>query len=313
MDDLHSLTLEDDPKSNPIGNSPSYSCLSGLLRKSSLCNSSSNTNISGLLRKSSFSSIDSNTNLSDLDNPKDILLGKQLQNTSLLQSALQNNINNSLNKNDNSNDSNVDDNNTKKYRTFRILIVTHGGFIKNLMKHLIEELRFKPCCDEQYGFPKNTGIYKFSIVNTKYTDGNHSIKDYKWKGKIQLMNCVSHLAILTTNEKKKLKQLKKEQEERLKELKKGNSNYLLDNICGDIPDDFPGSAPKKAPTNNLLDNICGDIPDDFPGSAPKKASTKNDSSDEEDVITSCYNYIPQPQDNYYASRQFSFPSKSLGW
>ncbi|ORX47543.1 phosphoglycerate mutase-like protein [Piromyces finnis] len=263
FDDLHSLALDDDEesKNNSVSKSSSYSNLANLIKNSSLSNSSSCYSISGMDY--------------DYSNPKDILLNKQIQNASLLQTAIQQNVEACNNKK------------TRKFRMFKILIVTHGGFIKNLMKHLSEELNFKPCCEEQYGFPKNTGIYKFSIVNIKYTDTNHSIKDYKWKGKIELMNCVAHLAILTANEKKKEKQLKREEEERLKELKK-DSNFLLNNVLGDIPDDFPGSSPKKAI-----------VPAD-------------DSSDEEDVTTYS-SYIPQPQDNYYASRQFSFPSKSLGW
>ncbi|OUM70421.1 hypothetical protein PIROE2DRAFT_19472 [Piromyces sp. E2] len=269
FDDLHSLALDDDDesKSNTVSKSSSYSNLASLIKNSSLSHSSSCSNISNINYEHS--------------NPKDILLSKQLQNASLLQTAVQKSVEASNNNTNNNN------NKTRKFRMFHILIVTHGGFIKNLMKHLTEELKFKICCDEQIGFPKNTGIYKFSIVNIKYTDTNHSIKDYKWKGKIELMNCVAHLAILTINEKKKEKQLKKEEEERLKELKK-DMNYLLNNVLGDIPDDFPGSAPKKAVT------------------------TANDSSDDED-ITTYSSYIPQPQDNYYASRQFSFPSKSLGW
>jgi len=273
FDDLPSLAMDgdDETKSNSVSKSSSYSNLANLIRSTSfksLSNSSSCNNLSNINYEHS--------------NPKDILLSKQLQNASLLQTAVQKSVEASNNNNNNDNNNNK----TRKFRMFRILIVTHGGFIKNLMKHLIEELKFKPCCDEQYGFPKNTGIYKFSIVNIKYTDTNRSIKDYKWKGKIELMNCVAHLAILTVNEKKKEKQLKKEAEERLKELKK-DCNYLLNNVLGDIPDDFPGSAPKKAV-------------------APA------DDSDDED-ITTYSSYIPQPQDNYYASRQFCFSSKSLGW
>lgn len=243
---------------------------------------SSYNNLVSLLKNNTLSNNSSSSNLNSDNVIKDKVLNKSTNQNSLLQAAVQKSVEAS-NNNNNENNNNIK---TRKFKMFRILIVTHGGFIKNLMKHLLEELNFKLCCEEQFGFPKNTGIYKFSIVNIKYTDVNHSIKDYKWKGKIELMNCVAHLALLTINEKKKEKQLKKEEEEQLKELKK-NSNYLLDNICGDIPDDFPGSAPKKA-------------------------TVQDNSSDDEDDIP--YNsYIPQPQDNYYASRQFGFSSKSLGW
>jgi broad specificity phosphatase PhoE len=267
FDDLQSLALDDDnTKSNTVSASSSYSNLASLIRNTAISRSSSSNSISNLN--------------SDNNNPKEIIINKPFNQNSLLQAAVQKSVEAS---NNNGNNNTVK---TRKFKMFRILIVTHGGFIKNLMKHLSEELKFQVCCEEQWGFPKYTGIYKISIVNIKYKDVDHSIKDYKWKGKIQLMNCVAHLALLTVNEKKKEKQLKKEEEERIKELKK-NSNYLLENICGDIPDDFPGSAPKKA-------------------------VVQDDSSDDEDNIP--YNsFIPQPQDNYYASRQFGFPSKSLGW
>jgi len=271
FDDLSSLAMDDndETKSTPISTSSSYSNLANLIKNNNISNNSSTNNLSNINYEHS--------------NPKDILLSK-LQNSSLLQNDTNNN---NTNTNTNSNTNTNTNTKYRKFRMFRILIVTHGGFIKNLVKHLMEELKFKVCCDEQYGFPKNTGIYKFSIVNIKYTDVNHSIKDYKWKGKMELMNCVSHLAMLTSNEKKKEKQQRKEEEERLKELKK-DSNYLLEKICGDIPDDFPGSTPRKVP------------------------ASANDSSDEEDIST-FNSYIPQPQDNYYYSKQFSFPSKSLGW
>jgi len=266
FDDLSSLVDDDDEtKSCSMSTSSSYSNLANLIKNNEISNNSSGSSI----------------NVPSFDNLlKEKALNKSINQNSLLQAAVQKCVEAS-NNNENGNTSR-----TRKFKTFRILIVTHGGFIKNLMKHLLEELNFQLNCEEQYGFPKNTGIYKFSIVNIKYADVNNSIKDYKWKGKIELMNCVAHLSLLTINEKKKEKQLKREEEERLKELKK-NSNYLLDKICGDIPDDFPGSAPKKA-------------------------AVQDDSSDDEDDIP--YNsYIPQPQDNYYASRQFGFPSKSLGW
>ncbi|ORX81979.1 phosphoglycerate mutase-like protein [Anaeromyces robustus] len=283
FDDLSNLCDNDDTtKSNPMSSNSSYSNLVCLLKNTSLSNSSSYNNLSSTI---------------DYENLKENLSNKQSQQVSLLENAVQNSVDlaKSNNFNSNSNSNNCDDINnnnnnnnnniiTRKFKMFHILIVTHGGFIKNLMKHLLEELKFKLVCDEQIGFPKNTGIYKFSIVNIKYRDNDHSIKDYKWKGKIELMNCVAHLALLTITKKKREKQIKKEEEERLKELKK-NSNYLLDNICGEIPDDFPGSAPKKI--------------------------TNDDSSDDEDMPYS--SYVPQPQDNYYSSQQFKFPSKSLGW
>ena len=78
-----------------------------------------------------------------------------------------------------------------KMKKQNILIITHGGWIKTFFDHLIKELHFD-VNNSHFGFPKNTGIYKFKIL--KISEPDYS--DYEWKGSIFKMNCVSHLANL---------------------------------------------------------------------------------------------------------------------
>ncbi|KAI8799394.1 histidine phosphatase superfamily [Cladochytrium replicatum] len=73
-----------------------------------------------------------------------------------------------------------------------ILVVTHGGWIQEILKHLIEELHFPASCEIQTGFPKTTGVFRFRIIKAWKKDG-----DYEWEGKITGMNCVAHLAGLS--------------------------------------------------------------------------------------------------------------------
>ncbi|KAI8800459.1 histidine phosphatase superfamily [Cladochytrium replicatum] len=73
--------------------------------------------------------------------------------------------------------------------TRNILIVTHGGWIQEILKHLIEELHFPAACEIQTGFPKTTGVFRFRIIKAWKKDG-----DYEWEGKITGMNSVAHLA-----------------------------------------------------------------------------------------------------------------------
>ncbi|KAJ1554750.1 hypothetical protein HK096_001976, partial [Nowakowskiella sp. JEL0078] len=79
-----------------------------------------------------------------------------------------------------------------KMKPSKVLIVSHGGWIQELMSHLTQELGFTLLCDDQHGFPKNTGVYQFSIVKIWKEDG-----DYEWEGRISLMNCVSHFSGLS--------------------------------------------------------------------------------------------------------------------
>ncbi|KAJ3019915.1 UNVERIFIED_CONTAM: hypothetical protein HDU68_010437 [Siphonaria sp. JEL0065] len=71
-----------------------------------------------------------------------------------------------------------------------ILLVTHGGVIKTLFKHLTAELGFHV---KQFhgGFPKPTSVYEFVISKRFWKDG-----DYEWSGEIVQMNNVSHLAMM---------------------------------------------------------------------------------------------------------------------
>ncbi|KAJ3193977.1 hypothetical protein HK101_003730 [Irineochytrium annulatum] len=77
-----------------------------------------------------------------------------------------------------------------KLKRKNILIVTHGGWIHQLLKHLLDELGFEIEGDSnQRGFPKNTGIYRFTISKMFLEDG-----DYEWKGAFTTMNSLSHVA-----------------------------------------------------------------------------------------------------------------------
>ncbi|KAI9140856.1 histidine phosphatase superfamily [Paraphysoderma sedebokerense] len=94
-----------------------------------------------------------------------------------------------------------------------ILIVTHGGWIQRLMRHIIDELSFTLEDEHRLGFPKNTGLYKFVIAKVFKSDG-----DYEWEGRVPLVNCVTHLAgiskyeLVPAEELSKLEQLAKAQQ-----------------------------------------------------------------------------------------------------
>ena len=83
-----------------------------------------------------------------------------------------------------------------------ILIVTHGGVITTLFKHLLDELQF-PLAEtifrRQTGFPKNTSVYRFEIARLN-TIGSQGQKDIEWEGCVTLMNDVGHLAALPVRE-----------------------------------------------------------------------------------------------------------------
>ncbi|KAI8853918.1 histidine phosphatase superfamily [Chytridium lagenaria] len=65
-----------------------------------------------------------------------------------------------------------------KLKRVNLLIITHGGWIQRLLKHLVDELGF-PTEGESHArsFPKNTGVYRFSITKMMKRDG-----DYEWSG-----------------------------------------------------------------------------------------------------------------------------------
>ncbi|KAJ3021844.1 hypothetical protein HKX48_007620 [Thoreauomyces humboldtii] len=79
-----------------------------------------------------------------------------------------------------------------RMRQINILIVTHGGWIQRLMEHILEDLGFSADCDILHGFPKNSAAYRFSISKIFDREG----VDYEWEGRINLMNCVAHLAAM---------------------------------------------------------------------------------------------------------------------
>ncbi|KAJ3124428.1 hypothetical protein HK100_011238, partial [Physocladia obscura] len=72
-----------------------------------------------------------------------------------------------------------------------ILIVTHGGPIKLLFKHLIEELGFTIDPARLHrGYPKCTSVNTFTVTKKFFGDG-----DYEWRGEISAMNDVGHFAM----------------------------------------------------------------------------------------------------------------------
>ncbi|KAJ3114113.1 hypothetical protein HDU96_002534 [Phlyctochytrium bullatum] len=72
-----------------------------------------------------------------------------------------------------------------KLKKVDVLIVTHGGWINQLIKHIVEELRFEVDAVESNirSFPKNTGVYKFSITKLIKRSG-----DYEWEGRVTNAN-----------------------------------------------------------------------------------------------------------------------------
>ncbi|KAJ3223442.1 hypothetical protein HDU81_009201 [Chytriomyces hyalinus] len=70
----------------------------------------------------------------------------------------------------------------------RVLLVTHGGCIRLLLKHLMSELGF-PVKEPHPGFPKPTSVNQFVICKKFWNDG-----DYEWSGLVLHMNNVAHLA-----------------------------------------------------------------------------------------------------------------------
>jgi broad specificity phosphatase PhoE len=70
-----------------------------------------------------------------------------------------------------------------------VLIVTHGGWIKHMFDHLINELKFTfPETQRETitHFPKNGSIYEFQIIQTE------TEFDFEWHGHISLVNDVSY-------------------------------------------------------------------------------------------------------------------------
>ncbi|KAI8841052.1 histidine phosphatase superfamily [Chytriomyces cf. hyalinus JEL632] len=70
----------------------------------------------------------------------------------------------------------------------RVLLVTHGGCIRLLLKHLMSDLGF-PVKEPHPGFPKPTSVNQFVICKKFWNDG-----DYEWSGLVLHMNNVAHLA-----------------------------------------------------------------------------------------------------------------------
>ncbi|KAH6571931.1 hypothetical protein BASA50_006720 [Batrachochytrium salamandrivorans] len=81
-----------------------------------------------------------------------------------------------------------------KIKQRHVLLVTHGGWIEQLMKHLIGDLHFTVEGRLEMGFPKTAAAYQFVISKSYKANG-----DYEWEGSIKLMNCLGHLASLQRN------------------------------------------------------------------------------------------------------------------
>ncbi|KAJ3104418.1 hypothetical protein HDU97_009297 [Phlyctochytrium planicorne] len=77
-----------------------------------------------------------------------------------------------------------------KLKRTNLLVITHGGWIHRLTKHLVDELGFTISGETHMrSFPKNTGLYRFNITKLFKKSG-----DYEWNGGFTNMNSVSHLA-----------------------------------------------------------------------------------------------------------------------
>ncbi|KAJ3080358.1 hypothetical protein HK102_003113 [Quaeritorhiza haematococci] len=109
-----------------------------------------------------------------------------------------------------------------RMRQFNVLVVTHGGWIQEFMRYLIDDLNFDIDGEPQLGFPKNSSVYRVAISKIWKEDG-----DYEWEGRITTMNCVSHLAGLT---------------KKMKEAGSGSS-ISLSNLNGQSPFVSPGQSP----------------------------------------------------------------------
>ncbi|KAJ3046780.1 hypothetical protein HK097_000519 [Rhizophlyctis rosea] len=112
-----------------------------------------------------------------------------------------------------------------------VLIVTHGGVITTLFKHLLDELQFplaETIFKRQTGFPKNTSVYRFEIARVK-TIGAQGQKDFEWEGCVTLMNDVGHLAALPVRE---AEEAARDREMELHELRE--RGLLADGGDGDV-------------------------------------------------------------------------------
>lgn len=92
-----------------------------------------------------------------------------------------------------------------KMKRVNVVIVTHGGWIQQLMKFLREELKMELCCSDNVGFPRCTGIFRIEISkqyqpagldSSSSQDYGFPIVDFEWVGVITHVNHVPHLANL---------------------------------------------------------------------------------------------------------------------
>jgi hypothetical protein len=82
-----------------------------------------------------------------------------------------------------------------KLKRFHVVIVTHGGWIKEFIKFVREELNYEIACGENKGFPRCTAIYRLEISKIDKPMFENGL-DHLWIGKIVAMNHSPHLASL---------------------------------------------------------------------------------------------------------------------
>ncbi|KAJ3067946.1 hypothetical protein HDU98_008872 [Podochytrium sp. JEL0797] len=86
-----------------------------------------------------------------------------------------------------------------RFPLVNILLVTHGGVVSSLFKHLTQDLGFiQPATALSHRggdprrnppFPKSTGVYRFVVSKKFWRDG-----EYEWCGGVEVENDVSHWA-----------------------------------------------------------------------------------------------------------------------
>ncbi|KAL7748591.1 hypothetical protein RI367_006002 [Sorochytrium milnesiophthora] len=124
----------------------------------------------------------------------------------------------------------------KETRTYHILIVTHGGVIQRLLKHVVEELGFNVFDGKRIGYPRHTGVYQLRISKVWHADG-----DYDWIGSVERINCVSHLAglrnfVLLKPTKADIKQAEKDKKKREKHDGSRSPTTSTNNVRENKPD-----------------------------------------------------------------------------
>jgi broad specificity phosphatase PhoE len=85
--------------------------------------------------------------------------------------------------------------NPNQIKPFTVLVVTHGGFIKNLFDYLINDLEFHNG-SQRPGFPRPSSYSRFAIFK-EYSGAN----EFEFRGAVITRNCVAHCAKIKRNPK----------------------------------------------------------------------------------------------------------------